>query len=127
MEDHRHARQRVHRHAPVDVGRDHVRHVDAVRHEHDGPDGPRRRERERSPVRRRDHDGHGPGRVFVADRRGESWPFKEVVFADRSGGELGGLLLSFGQDRAGEVYVMVTTSPELGHASGSVYRLAPAE
>ena len=72
-------------------------------------------------------DGHQPGRVFVADRRGESWPFEEVVFADRPGGELDGLLLSFGQDREGEVYLMVTTSPELGHASGSVYRIAPAQ
>ena len=72
-------------------------------------------------------DGHRPGRVFVADRQGESWPFEEVVFTDRPGGELDGLLLSFGQDRAGEVYLMVTTSPMLEHASGSVYRIAPAE
>ena len=39
---------------------------------------------------------------------------------------LDGLLLSFGQDRAGEVYLMLTSSPELGHASGSVYRMVPA-
>ncbi|MDT7858057.1 PQQ-dependent sugar dehydrogenase [Rubrivirga sp. S365] len=72
-------------------------------------------------------DGHQPGRVFVADRRGDDWPFEEVVFPSLPGGELDGLLLSFGQDLSGEVYLMVTTSPELGHASGSVYRMAPAE
>ena len=70
-------------------------------------------------------DGHQPGRVFVADRRGDEWPFEEVVFPALPGGELDGLVLSFGQDRAGEVYVMVTTSPMLEHASGSVYRMAP--
>ncbi len=69
--------------------------------------------------------GHKPGRVFVADRRGDDWPFEEVVFAGRPGGEMDGLLLSFGQDRAGEVYVLMASSPMLEHASGAVYRLAP--
>ena len=70
--------------------------------------------------------GHQPGRVFVAERRGDAWPYEEVVFPDLPGGEMDGLLLSFGQDRAGEVYVLVTDSPMLEHAKGSVYRMTPA-
>ena len=67
--------------------------------------------------------GHQPGRVFVATREGERWPFEELQFANRPGGGLDQLLLSFGQDREGEVYLLLTDQPALEGASGSVYRL----
>ena len=55
----------LHDEAPVGVGGDHVRHVDAVRRERDGPDRAARRERKRLPVGRGDDEGdegHGhPG------------------------------------------------------------------
>ena len=71
------------------------------------------------------NDGHQPGRVFVATREGESWPFEELNLTNRPDGELDRLLLSFGQDRAGEVYLLVTDQPALEGASGWVYRLTP--
>ncbi|MEP0547661.1 MAG: PQQ-dependent sugar dehydrogenase [Rhodothermales bacterium] len=70
--------------------------------------------------------GHQPGRVFVATREGDAWPFEEMTFANRPDGGLDRLLLSFGQDRAGEVYVLVTDQPGLEGASGWVYRLVPS-
>jgi glucose/arabinose dehydrogenase len=69
---------------------------------------------------------HQPGRVFVATREGEAWPFEELRLTNRPDGGLDRLLLSFGQDRAGEVYVLVTDQPALEGASGWVYRLVPS-
>ena len=79
-------------------------------------------------VYRRSMEGehHQPGRVVVATREGDDWPFKELRLTNPAGGGLDRLLLSFGQDRAGEVYVLVTDQPALEGASGWVYRLAPA-
>ena len=64
--------------------------------------------------------------MFVATREGDAWPFEEMTFANRPDGGLDRLLLSFGQDRAGEVYVLVTDQPGLEGASGWVYRLVPS-
>ena len=69
-------------------------------------------------------DGHQPGRIFVATREGERWPYDELRLTNQPDGEMEHLLLSFGQDLDGEVYVLVTDQPALEGASGWVYRLA---
>ena len=72
-------------------------------------------------------DGHRPGRIVVASREGEDWPFEELRLTNRPDGELGHLLLSFGQDRDGEVYVLVADHPGPAGETGRVYRLGPPE
>lgn len=71
-------------------------------------------------------DGHEPGRLFVATREGDRWPVEEVRIAGQPDGQMEHFLLSLGQDRDGEVYVLVTDQTGLEGASGWVYRLAPA-
>jgi glucose/arabinose dehydrogenase len=72
-------------------------------------------------------DGHAPGRLFVATREGDRWPFEEVRIAGQPDGQLQHFLLSLGQDRAGEVYVLVSDQTGLEGAAGWVYRLVPAD
>jgi hypothetical protein len=71
--------------------------------------------------------GHQPGRLFVATREGETWPFEELYLTNQSDGDLDGLLLSLGQDRRGEVYVLVTDNPGVTGNTGRVYQLVPAQ
>jgi glucose/arabinose dehydrogenase len=70
--------------------------------------------------------GMQPGRIFVATREGtEDWPFEALYLTNRPNGELDHLLLSFGQDREGEVYVLVADNPGPVGSTGRVYRLVP--
>ncbi|WP_435333804.1 PQQ-dependent sugar dehydrogenase [Haloarchaeobius sp. TZWWS8] len=64
------------------------------------------------------------GRLYVADPRDEGrWPMSSIELAD-GGTTLPGLLLSFGRDHAGELYVGLTQSATLSGSTGAVYRLA---
>lgn len=81
-----------------------------------------------------EHTPHGerhfPGRVFVATRQAEAagtWPFQELRITNRPDGELDHLLLSFGQDQEGEVYLLVADTPGPTGNTGRVYRLARPE
>jgi glucose/arabinose dehydrogenase len=68
---------------------------------------------------------HKPGRLLVADMRPEgSWPWEPVQLQGAPNGELDAYLLGFGQDRAGNVYVL--TSEDVGPTghSGKVRRLS---
>ena len=78
------------------------------------------------------HTDHGevhlPGRIFVATRQdAEDWPFAELVLTNRPEGELGHLLLSFGQDQEGEVYVLVAGEAGPTGNTGRVYKLTPSQ
>ncbi|MFW5972658.1 MAG: PQQ-dependent sugar dehydrogenase [Bacteroidota bacterium] len=71
---------------------------------------------------------HLPGRIFAARRTGtEDWPYEEVLISNRPDGQLDGLLLSFGQDRKGEIYVLVADEPGPVGNTGRVYRFGPSQ
>lgn len=48
------------------------------------------------------------GAVFSADRSGNTWSYEKLKFANQPNQELGRMLLGFGQDKAGEVYLLTT-------------------
>lgn len=78
----------------------------------------------------RGHRGgtHLPGRIFVATREGvQNWPFEELRISNLPDGQLGNLLLSFGQDRKGEVYVLVADNTGPTGNTGKVYKLVTSE
>jgi glucose/arabinose dehydrogenase len=61
------------------------------------------------------------GAVFAANRAGGTWDYDKLGFNNLDGGELSEFVLGFGQDNAGEVYVL-TSGGAAG--SGKVYRIA---
>ena len=73
-------------------------------------------------------EGYPPrGSLFVATRpdnnSGGLWDFVTVTLNNRDAGELGEYLLGFGQDTAGEVYVLTSGMTGPSGTSGKVYRL----
>lgn len=72
--------------------------------------------------------GRSPqGNLFVATRPANDasgmWSFEPVQIAGRDGSNLGEFLLGFGQDTAGEVYVLTSSRTGPGGTSGVVYRI----
>jgi hypothetical protein len=61
------------------------------------------------------------GAIFAATRSGTTWSYSKLSFNNLEGGELGMLLLGFGQDKAGEVYVLTSDGTA---NSGKVYQLS---
>jgi glucose/arabinose dehydrogenase len=60
------------------------------------------------------------GAIFSSTRSGETWSYSKLNISNRDNNELGLLLLGFGQDKAGEVYLLTSA----GSAnSGGVYKL----
>jgi hypothetical protein len=55
------------------------------------------------------------------------WDFVNVTLSNRQGGELGEYLLGFGQDNAGEVYVLTSGMTGPSGNTGQVFRLIPPE
>ncbi len=82
-----------------------------------------------NPFQSGDHEHHehvGDGAVFVAKPRkaGQGlWPFEKLTFTNTADGELGDFLLGFGQDRAGEVYVLTSDHHGPHGNSGKVYKI----
>ena len=66
---------------------------------------------------------HLPGRIYVADPQGDTWPFQPLAIVNRPEGELDMVLLSFAQDRDGEVYVLGANEAGPTGNTGQVYRL----
>ena len=65
------------------------------------------------------------GRIYVATEQDDgSWSVGELHFADRTGNHLNELILAFGQDQNGELFVL--TSSNLGPVgtTGKVYRIS---
>jgi glucose/arabinose dehydrogenase len=61
------------------------------------------------------------GAVFAANRSGTTWSYEKLSFSNMTNNELGMLVLGFGQDKAGEVYVMTSLGAP---NSGKVYKIA---
>jgi glucose/arabinose dehydrogenase len=65
------------------------------------------------------------GTLMVARQRPRGlWKLQELKVANRPDGRLGHFVLGFGQDEAGEVYVLTSDSSGPTGANGRVYRLA---
>jgi hypothetical protein len=52
------------------------------------------------------------------------WRIQEPLITNRPGGRLGHYVMGFGQDEAGEVYVLTSDSQGPTGETGRVYRLA---
>jgi glucose/arabinose dehydrogenase len=64
------------------------------------------------------------GSVFTASPRGTGlWHMQQIQFPSRPGGRLGHFVKGFGQDAAGEVYIMASDTPSPFGTLGKVYRL----
>lgn len=68
------------------------------------------------------------GLLFLSRPRrdGQLWQIEPIMLQGRPGRRLGHYLLGFGQDAAGEVYVLTSDSTGPAGNTGRVYRLAPA-
>jgi glucose/arabinose dehydrogenase len=72
--------------------------------------------------------GTPSGGMFVAAPNQDGlWKFQNIEIPDREGGELNEFLLGFGNDQAGEVYVLTSLSLGPRGNSGSVYRIIPPQ
>lgn len=56
---------------------------------------------------------------------GGAWSMAPLTIADRDSGRLGEYVLSFGEDAAGELYVLTSDTGGPSGTTGRVYRLAP--
>jgi glucose/arabinose dehydrogenase len=71
-----------------------------------------------------EHEDAPDGSLFVAkSRKSGLWKMQELKVATSPTGRLGHFLLGFGQDRAGEMYVLTTDEPGPSGTTGRVYRL----
>lgn len=61
------------------------------------------------------------GAVFAADRTGDTWNYSRLDIGTGTNGDLNEYLLGFGQDKAGEIYLM-TNDGSAG--SGKVYKIS---
>ncbi len=62
------------------------------------------------------------GAIFAANQTGNNWVYEKLRIANMPDSEIGELLLAFGQDIAGDVYVL-TSARAAG--SGKVYKIGP--
>lgn len=72
--------------------------------------------------------GAPEGQLFVAsppDSAGQPWSLAPLSVTNRSAGQLGEYVLSFGEDGDGELYVLTTETGGPSGDTGKVYRLAP--
>lgn len=61
------------------------------------------------------------GAIFAAPRTGTTWNYTKLSFNNQDNGELNMLLLGFGQDKKGEVYILTSNGTP---NSGKVYMLS---
>lgn len=64
--------------------------------------------------------GAGNGAIFAANMTGNDWDYEKLGISNMPDNEIGQYVLAFGQDSAGDVYVL-TTGTESG--SGKVYKI----
>lgn len=72
--------------------------------------------------------GAPEGQLLVAspsDSTGQAWSFAPLSVTNRTAGQLGEYVLSFGEDAAGELYVLTTETQGPSGETGKAYRLAP--
>jgi glucose/arabinose dehydrogenase len=65
----------------------------------------------------------GDGTLFVASGAGTDWTMEELAVDGRAGGRLGEFVLSFGEDAAGELYLLTNEEPGPTGTTGKVYRI----
>jgi hypothetical protein len=69
------------------------------------------------------------GQLFVASDEDESgddlWPVQHLAVSDAADGSLPYLLKGFGQDGAGELYLLVSSEAGPAGSSGEVIKLTP--
>lgn len=73
--------------------------------------------------------GTGDGVVFVATEpeAGRMWEMDEIAFENRTDRALGAYLLAFGQDDAGELYILTSDMGRPAGNTGKVWRIVPTE
>lgn len=71
----------------------------------------------------------GDATLFVAApaAEGQMWEVQELIVAGSENGRLNAYLLSFGQDSAGELYVLSSDMAGPSGSSGKVYKIVPPE
>ncbi len=68
----------------------------------------------------------GDGTLFIAEEDDNgAWTSSEVRIASETSGRVNRFILGFGQDRAGEVYLLTSESPGPAGETGQVFRLSP--
>lgn len=69
----------------------------------------------------------GDGTLFAATENADgSWSMRELQVAEQQDGGLGIYLLTFGEDQAGELYVLASESLGPSGKSGKAYKIVPA-
>lgn len=69
-----------------------------------------------------------PGRILISvEEDAGPWGMEEVVLTNMPDGNVGSFILGFGQDLAGEVYVLTTDEQGPTGTTGKVYRLVAPE
>lgn len=66
------------------------------------------------------------GSLFVAKQKGQLWPVEDAIIETNPSGRLGHYLLGFGQDDAGELYVLTRDVSGPTGATGSVFAIQAA-
>lgn len=70
-----------------------------------------------------DMAGERSGRIFITEQQEERpWPMKEVLIPENENNMINEIILSFGQDHDGEMYVLTS---EFSEGTGKVYRITP--
>lgn len=72
-----------------------------------------------------DFNGGGGGLLFVATQSGDSWSFEELALDGFAGGRLGQFVYAFGEDEAGELYVLTNPSISPASTEGTVRKIVP--
>jgi glucose/arabinose dehydrogenase len=73
-----------------------------------------------------DSFGAPSGQLFVADPRPDGlWSFKTLPLAGSADGTISRYILAFGQDTAGEVYVLTTDNAGPSGTTGRLFRIVP--
>ena len=68
------------------------------------------------------------GRLFIAQRpavAGTLWTFEELTVSNNTSGKINSLIRSFGQDAAGELYVLAADNAGPSGTTGKVFKMVP--
>jgi glucose/arabinose dehydrogenase len=67
----------------------------------------------------------GNGTLFAAEFANGAWTLRELRVGNLTGGRVGQYILGFGQDAAGELYVLTSGTGGPTGSTGRVYRISP--
>jgi hypothetical protein len=67
------------------------------------------------------------GRLFVAvENEDGSWSMTDLIIAEQGDGFLESYLYAFGEDEAGELYILTNDTIGTAPGAGSLYKIEPA-